>query len=135
MLKEERLKSKTLYKIFLLVLKLLPMIAALCYLCNTMFAFIGKDTPVFSVVSGMSVIPWIYIYISSFIFKFCIYHRMFLYYILTVDTLNLWDYYIGIGISDFKLLMVHVVITGIFLFLILYFYVKHHKKLTKENTQ
>ena len=125
---EERLKSKYLYKLLLLVLKVIPMITALGYALNTLFAFIGIDTPLFSNICGMSILPWLYILLSAFVFKFCIYHRMFLYYILITDILNITDYYIGIPLSTFNLFVIHALVAIVFLFLILYLYTKHHKK-------
>ena len=53
---------------------------------------------------------------------------MFLYYILIVDIINIIDYYIGIPISDFQLLMLHSIITGISLFIILFLYLKIKRK-------
>lgn len=130
---EERLRSKYLYKILLLILKVIPMVTAIGYALNTLFAYIGIDTPVFSNICGMSLFPWLYILVSAFVFKFCIYHRMFLYYILIIDAINMVDYYIGIPISTRNLFALHSIITILFLFLILYLYAKHNKKHTKES--
>lgn len=131
---EEKLKSKYLYKILLLVLKVIPMITAIGYALNTLFAFIGIDTPLFSNICGISILPWLYILLSAFVFRFCIYHRMFLYYILITDVINIIDYYVGIPVSTFNLFVIHLIIIVIFLFLILYFYAKCYKKSSKENT-
>lgn len=128
MVVEERLRNKYLYKILLLTLKLIPMFTALGYALNTLFAYIGIDTPIFSHICGMSVLPWSYIFLSAHVFRFCTYHKMFLYYILITDIINIIDYYMGIPISTFQILMLHTIITAVFLFLILYLYVKYHKK-------
>lgn len=83
------------------MLKYIPMIISLFYLINTITAFIGIDIPILSTISGMSLLTWIFMYIATIVFNFCSYHRMFLYYILIVDIINIIDYYIGIPISDF----------------------------------
>lgn len=127
MVKEVAL-SKKLHKVLLIALKVIPMVTALSYLLNTLVSYFGMSAGILSHIFGMSLLPWIFIYISAVVFKFCIYHKMFLYYVLVTDILNIIDYYIGIPISDFKLLMIHIIITGIFLFLILYLYVKYNKK-------
>ena len=132
MVVEERLRSKYLYKLLLLVLKLIPMVTALGYALNTLFAYIGIETPLFSNICGMSLLPWVYILLSAFVFKFCIYHRMFLYYILVTDIINIIDYYIGIPISTRDIFALHAIITAVFMFLILYLYVKHCKKSFKR---
>ena len=77
------------------------MIISLFYLINTITAFIGIDIPILSTISGMSLLTWIFMYIATIVFNFCSYHRIFLYYILIVDIINIIDYYINIPISDF----------------------------------
>ena len=83
------------------MLKYIPMIISLFYLINTITAFIGIDIPILSTISGMTLLTWIFMYIATIVFNFCSYHRMFLYYILIVDIINIIDYYISIPISDF----------------------------------
>lgn len=119
--------SKNLYKLLIVMLKYIPMIISLCYLANTITAYVGIDIPVLSSIAGMSLLTWIFMYIATIVFKFCSYHRMFLYYILIVDIINIIDYYISIPVSDFQLLMLHSIITGISLFIILFLYLKRNK--------
>lgn len=130
MVKEENLlkRNKYLYKILLILIKYIPIIVAAFYALNTLFAYLGLDIPAISNFTGMSLFSWIFMYVAAWVFQFCIYHRMFLYYILTTDIINVTDYYIVIPISNYKIIALHTIITGIFLFLILYFYVKCNKK-------
>lgn len=132
MVVEERLRSKYLYKLLLLVLKLIPMVTALGYALNTLFAYIGIETPIISNICGMSILPWLYTLLSAFVFRFCAYHRMFLYYILITDIINIIDYYIGMPVLTRNLFALHAIITAVFLFLILYLYAKHCKKSIKR---
>lgn len=124
---EESLRSKTLYKLLVLLLKYIPMIIALCYLINTIAAIFDLDCQVLSHISGMSLLTWIFIYLSATVFRFCNYHKMFLWYILTDDLVSIVDYYLNIPIEDFQIIAVHCSIAGIFLFVILFLYVKNHK--------
>jgi len=126
MTKEERLKRRS-HKLLLLVLKFIPMVTALLYALNVAFSYFGIDLPVLSHIGGMSLLTWLFIYIATFVFRFCLYHRMFLYYILVNDVLNIIDYYVGIPVSTTHLIMAHLVIACLFLFLILYFYVNRNK--------
>lgn len=128
MVVEERLKSKLLYKIQLYLLKVLPMLIALAYLLNTILSLNGIDIPALSYIAGMSIIPLIFMYTSSYVFRFCGYHRMFLHYIVVNDIINIYDLYVGIPLDNRELLNVHVALAGLFLFLILYSYVKYNKK-------
>lgn len=133
MTKEATLNRRS-HKALLLVLKFIPMVTALLYLSNTLLACLGIDLPVLSHIGGMSLLTWLFILLATYVFRFCVYHRMFLYYILVSDLLNITDYYIGIPISTVHLLMIHLVLAGLFLFLILYCYVECHKKTAEENT-
>ena len=120
------LRSKQ-YKILLILLKYIPILISLIYVLNTFAAYVGIDIPAANNIAGMSLLTWIFMYIATIVFNFCSYHRMFLYYILIVDIINIIDYYIGIPISDFQLIMLHTIVTGISLFIILFLYIKKKK--------
>ena len=98
MVAEARLKSKNLYKVELYLLKIMPMVIALAYLVNTVSSYFGVDIPILASIAGMSLIPLIFMYISSCVFKFCEYYRMFLHYIAVNDIINIYDWYIGISV-------------------------------------
>lgn len=134
MAKEDVLRSKVLYKVLLISLKIIPMLIAMCYMLNTALVYIDIDIPVLSNLAGMSLFTWMFVYLASIVFKFCAYHRMFLYYILITDLLNIVDYYVGISMSDFNLMMLHSVIIGLTLFIVLYLYVKNHKRITSKDS-
>lgn len=129
--------SKRLYKALLLFLKIIPSIIGAVYVIYTLLAFCGVDAIILGYLCHMSILPWIFIYITSITFKFCIVHRLPLYYIVVNDTITIVDTYCGIPISDFKLLMVHSIILGIFIILttILHIkiakYVKNNKRTTR----
>ena len=120
MVAEARLKSENLYKVELYLLNIMPMVIALAYLVNTVSSYFGVDIPILASIAGMSLIPLIFMYISSYVFKFCEYHRMFIHYILTHKLLVTVDMYIGIPISDFNMLVVYLIVAGIFAIAILY---------------
>lgn len=132
MTKGARLQKRS-HKLLLVFLKLIPMVTALCYLLNTVLACFGIEAAILSHLSGMSLLPWLFILLAAFVFKFCIYHRMFLYYIFVSDAINIYDYYIGIPIDTYGIIILNLCISGLFLFLVLYFYVKCHKKPTQET--
>ena len=120
----ERKVSRRKYKSLLLALKLIPMLLAICSMLNMLLDFFGIDSRIFSFLSGMSVLPLLFLYLASYVFGFCVYHRMFLHYIVVNNVLMSIDYYIGIPINDTALLMVYMIVAGLFLFLILHFYRK-----------
>lgn len=67
MVAEARLKSKNLYKVELYLLKIMPMVIALAYLVNTVSSYFGVDIPILASIAGMSLIPLIFMYISSYV--------------------------------------------------------------------
>lgn len=125
---EGKLVNKVLYKIELYLIKHIPIWIALCYFLNTVLSYYCIDVPILSLIGGMSILPWIFLFISSYVFKFCIYHRLPLYYILISDIIGYYDTYIGISISNRTLFSIYCIIAGIFLFLMLYFKFKLCKK-------
>lgn len=116
--------ERKLYKVLIGLLKIIPMLLAFITMAGTMFNFLGLDASVFSFLGGISIFPLLFLYLASYAFRFCIYHRMFLNYIVANNILVYTDYLIGIPVDDLSLLMIHVVVAGIFLFLVLYFYLK-----------
>lgn len=124
----ESLKSKRLYKMELGLLKVLPMLLALVSLVNSILSYFRIDLPILSYIGGISIISMSFLYLSSYVFRFCAYHRMFLHYVVVTWVINIVDYYIGIPVSDLTYLCLQMIVAGIALFLILYLYVKNHKK-------
>ena len=118
----ERLRRKSLYKVTIGVLKIIPMLLALCAVLNMLFDFFGIDSGIISMFGGMSILPLLFLYLASYAFEFCEYHRMFLHYVAVNNIIICFDYYIGLPIDDVHLFMLHIIIVGLFLFFILYFY-------------
>lgn len=109
------------------------MIMAFISLVNTVLSYYDIDLPILSYIGGYSILMLIFLYLSSYIFKFCKYHRIFIHYITVTWILNIIDLYIGIPIGDLSYILLQLIIAGISLFTILYFYVKSHKKSTNKN--
>lgn len=132
---ENYLKNKILYKTQLCLLKVIPMVMAFIFWINTVLSYFDIDLEVFSYIGSCSIITIVYLYISSYVFRFCEYHRMFLHYVCIIWLINIYDYYIGIPVDDISMLMIYQIITGICLFTILYLYVKSHKKSTGKGSK
>lgn len=122
---EERLKSKTLHKLVLYSVKMIP--AAICgiYVLNTVLSYLGIDWEGFSYIVQFLFIG--HMYLTSFTFKFCVWHRMLIHYILLTLTLNIIDYHWGIPISDRNLFLMYMIITGLFVFLAVYLHLRKTK--------
>ena len=126
----ERLRRSSFHKLLLLVLKYIPMVIALCYILNTILYIEPLSN-----IAGVSLLTWIFLYLASVVFEFCSYHRMFLWYILIDDVLNIVDYYWNIPISTDNLIRVHNILEGITLFAALILYVKSNKAIIRKNNK
>lgn len=124
MVVEEKLKSKMLYKIELLLLKTIPMLMALCSVGNSILSYLDIEVVIMNCIGGVSILPLIFLYLSSYVFKFCEYHRMFLHYLLITDIINVYDYHVGFPLDDLEYLCLHMIVTAISLFMVLYLYMK-----------
>lgn len=125
-------KSKRLHKLIIGVLKVIPMLLALTTLLNQTLSYFGIDLEVLGFIGGVSLLPIIFLYLASYCFGFCSYHRMFLHYVVVCDILTLFDYYIGIPVSNIGLFLINLIIAGISLFLILYLH--QHDKCNQRAT-
>ena len=115
---EENIDRRRLYRVEVYTIKVIPMLLALTSLLNTVLSYFEIDAPILSYIGGISILPLLFLYLSSYVFRFCLYHRLFLHYVTLNWILNIIDYYWGIPVSDKSLFLLYMVITGIFLFLI-----------------
>lgn len=129
---EVNLKSKALYKIQLYLIKVIPMVMAFICLVNTVTSYFDIELPILAYIASNSVLTIVFFYISSYVFRFCMFHRMFIHYNTLMWLLNIYDMYIGIPVNDRELLSIYLIITTVFMFIILHIYVKNHRKATKE---
>ena len=121
MVVEEKLKSKTLYKLELYLLKMIPIVISILYFINIILTYIDIHIDLLSMMGGMSILPWLFLYLSSFVFKLCIYHRLFLYYILTTEIISWYDYKVGIPLEDKYYIYGQLSLFIITLLLVVYF--------------
>lgn len=80
--------NKTLYKFFLITLKYLPHLIGTLYFIYTILSMY-LDVYFMNYIISLSILPLLYILISSFVFKFCFVHRLPIYYILSLDLINI----------------------------------------------
>lgn len=122
-MEENQKLNRKLLIIFKWSLKLIPMILAGLQGLNTIISYFGIHIKAFAHCFVFCLIG--FVYIASYLLKFCEYHRMFLHYIVIIYIINCIDYYIGIPINDYDLLILYSIITLISLFIILYLKIKN----------
>ena len=128
MTNEMSLRSKALYKITLYVLKMLPMIMAFSYLIMFVLANTIESFVIVPHIIGTVIAPLVFVYLTSYVFRFCAFHRLFIHYYAFVELLNVTDYYIRIPISDAVITFIHDSVTIVFLILAVIMYIYKYKK-------
>lgn len=116
----EKSLNKSLYKLELYSAKVVPMLMAGITLANTILSYYDIDAPCLSYIGGVSFLVVIKFYITSYTYRFCSYHRIFLHYIMVSTTLSIYDYTYGIPITDRSMFTLQLIIAGISLFIILW---------------
>ena len=123
-----RLSSYHQSKLFIGFLKILLMLMAVMYLVNTTLSYFYIESRTFSYLSSVGIIPWAFIMMASYRLRFCEYHRMFLWYILANNLICWTDERYTLPIDNWSYFVLHIIIAGLFLFLVLYSHQKCRKK-------
>ena len=132
---EATLKSKSMYKATLYTLKILPMVMAFSYLMITVCAHLQVPWQLPFHYLGLAVAPLVFMYLTSYVFKFCNYHRIFIHYIAFVELLNLTDWYFGIPISNSAICILHYGVTAIFIIVAYCMYIKKYNCKKHDNSK
>lgn len=115
--------SLKLVKIFRVYLKILPIILAITSFANCFLAYLGFQFKIYAHIFFFLIIS--FIYVASYVLKFCEYHRISLHYIVIIYIINCYDYYIGIPINYIKLFMMYSIITFLAIIVGIYLKLKH----------
>ena len=123
--------TQKLYKIEILLLKLLPVVLAIITLLKSIFAFSITMHLIISSIFYVSFLPWLFMLISSFAFKFCIWHRMPLYYIMTNNIFSI--FYYCFNIPNEWYIIGSILLFGIFTILGAYLKNKYNVRVNKTR--
>lgn len=107
--------SKSTIKLCKIVVKYIPILIAIGYFITSITSclgvFIGFIVPIYR----LSILSFICLFACSKLLKFCIWHRLPLYYSILIDVINAIDYYIVIPILSKWMILIYLLITGIFI--------------------
>ena len=120
------------YKLFVIIIKFIPIIWSAMIFVNTILRLFGIELYIFTVIGGVSFTSLLAYYVASYLLHFCDYHRMFLHYITAVTIINTIDLYFTIGFIANNLLILVMIITFIFLIITLYKYLKSKRHVDKN---
>ena len=121
--RETRLGLITIY-----TLKVMPALLAACYMAY--YLLLSFDIEVLELyrIADVSLLPLVFMYLCSYAFKFCGYHRVFLHYILLANLIEYWEQAYGIPVTNETLLNIRLLLIIPTLLIAAYYYAKHHQK-------
>lgn len=117
--------EKLTHKLTLICVKYIPILVAIVELLGTVLSFLNIGTILLAYLFGSSVVTLIPMYIMSYAFKFCKYHRMVLNYIVANKLIFMLDYLFVIPLSATGFMAATITLAGIFLALTIYNYLKY----------
>lgn len=116
----EKQTSKSDIKRFITYTKILPIVLAIFHFINCILAYFNLNDIALNYIAGISILPVLYLYYASFVFKLCAYYRMFLHYCVIINIYNVYDFYIGIPVDNLQNLHIIIGITILSLLIIIY---------------
>ena len=69
-MEEKRKVNRSLFKIEIKLIKIIPFLLALIYFTNTLVSIFGIDLYILSFIGYLSFIPLLFMYVSSYVFQF-----------------------------------------------------------------
>lgn len=122
------LDNKSLYKLFLGIIKYVPIILALFQTIGTILNYLGMPALAISCLGGSSILFLIVLFLIAGVFKFCYLYKIPLVYNTVMVTLKIIDSSIGIPLDTLILFRLHFVILGVFIILFVYYMYKNRGK-------
>lgn len=132
-LKEEARLNKSLYKVFLALIKYAPIIDLISEIGYSLFAYFKLDGSAFMFLGGFSIIGIVLLYLASYVFKFCYLYRVALHTIVLVNIMAIIDTIVGIPLSDLNMLRIYLITLLIGVIAYIRFNMKHNKRTRPSN--
>lgn len=114
-----------LYKLELICVKITPILVSALYLLNIIMGYCDLRIDILDYIAGTSLLTTIPMYVSSYAFGFCKYHRMFIHYIVVNNIITMIDDLVYIPVSDAAMFSLFLIVAGIFMYLVLYYRMKY----------
>lgn len=127
--------SKIWHKILLILVKYIPFVIAIFYLICLIFGCCGIQLFILPSLIYISPSCGILILVMSKVLKFCIWHRLPIYYCFLMDILSTIDYKYGITISNVNLIIIYMIITVMFILLGMYLKERYNAKIRVIKNQ
>lgn len=120
--------NKNLYKIFLSIVKYIPIVLAILFIVHNILVYNTIITPVILYIGGTSVITITLLYLLSWIFKFCYLYRIPLHYVTCANLLGIIDKCLKLPFSNIGMYRIHFILFGIMLVVYIWYVYKNRNK-------
>lgn len=117
--------NKLSHKLIVLCVKYIPAILAIVEFVATLLVYFNIGIGGLSIIFGTSVLSLIPMYIASYAFNFCKYHRLILNYIALNKLLYIIDDLFKLPLADYNFMVFYIVLTGLFFAATIYNYLKY----------
>ena len=107
--------SRTELKLCKIIIKYAPLVIAIGYFIMSCAFCFGIMFPIISSLCYLTIIPFISLFAISKLLKFCSWHRLPLWYSISIDLLNAIFYYFNLPIVGKPMLAIYLTITILFI--------------------
>lgn len=114
-MEQTTLHSKSVYKTTVKLLKLLPMIMVVSYFLMLLLFYTADRYIVIPHVLGTVIAPLVFIYLISYVFRYCTFHRMFIHYYAFIQLLNVIGHYHWLPTDGETTTLIHDGVTILFI--------------------
>lgn len=118
------INNKNLYKLFINIIKYIPITLLILFIINLFLNYFGIHTIIMPCIGGMSIISLALLYLISYVFRFCYLYRLPLNYITIINVINIIIQKFNI-ISPINLYRFCFIFLGIFLVIYIYYWYKN----------
>lgn len=112
------LLNKRLLFVFRIYLKIIPVLIGIIIFANTVLSYFECYPKILNYL--IVALLFAFIYMASYLLKFCEYHRVFLHYAVVIYILTVIDLYVAIPLSDYNLMILYSILAAISLFITIY---------------
>lgn len=105
--------NKNLYKIFLSIVKYIPITLSMLFIVHNVLVYLNIITPIILYLGGTSIITIALLYLLSWIFKFCYLYRIPLHYVTIGNGIGIIDSIFSLPISNTGMFRVYFILFGI----------------------
>lgn len=122
-----------LHKLFLIIVKYLPFIIGIIYFLIAILNCFGIECIILINLIFISPISALFILAASFVFKFCIWHRLPIYYCMILEIISFIDYYSPLLIPSNLILLIYLSVTILMILIGMYFKNRYNNEKRKKN--